>query len=140
MINGTIIHPKILHGLASAGHRSTILVTDAHYAAQTAVGPNATVVLLNLEPGTPTITRVVELLTGYVPVEKYTTMGTPDPEFDEVQQEMATMLGSTAAHAMLDREGFYAAARSADLALCIVTGDTRRFGNVLLTVGVNTGR
>jgi L-fucose mutarotase len=36
----------------------------------------------------------------------------------------------------VDRFGFYALARSENLALCIVTGDSRRFANALLTVGV----
>jgi L-fucose mutarotase len=36
----------------------------------------------------------------------------------------------------VDRFGFYDLARSENLALCIVTGDSRRFANALLTVGV----
>jgi L-fucose mutarotase len=140
VINGRIIHPTILSALAAAGHRSTILVSDAHYAATTAVGVNAAVVRLNLEKGTPTIPHVVELLASYLPFEKRTTMGTPDPEFGEVQREIEAILGPDVAHESIERGDFYAAARSNDLALCIVTGDTRRFGNVLLTVGVNTGQ
>jgi L-fucose mutarotase len=36
----------------------------------------------------------------------------------------------------VSREQFYALATSADVALVVVTGDTRRFGNVALRVGV----
>jgi L-fucose mutarotase len=38
------------------------------------------------------------------------------------------------------RAEFYALARDPNLALCIVTGDTRRFCNALLTVGVDRSR
>jgi L-fucose mutarotase len=137
MINGRIIHPTIIAALAAAGHRSTVLITDAHYAASTGVGHNATLVHLNLEAGTPTIPRVVELVAATVPVERCTTMHNPEPDHGGVQAEVATILGAAVPHDELSREDFYAAARSDDLALCVVTGDTRRFGNVLLTVGVN---
>ena len=36
----------------------------------------------------------------------------------------------------LDRHAFYAAARSDDLAVVVVTADVRQYANLLLTVGV----
>lgn len=138
MINGQIIHPRIIAALAAAGHRSTVLIADAHYAASTAVGPNATLVHLNLEAGSPTIPHVVELVAAMIPIEKRTSMQSSEADFGGVQAEIATILGPALPHCELSREEFYTASRSDDLALCIVTGDIRRFGNVLLTVGVNT--
>ena len=50
---------------------------------------------------------------------------------------VGAILGAEIPHRTVAREEFYALARSEDLVLCIVTGDTRRFANTLLTVGVN---
>jgi L-fucose mutarotase len=136
MINARIIHPVIIGALASAGHGSTILVADAHYAVSTTIGANADVVFLNLESGSPSITRVVELIAAMVAIESLSTMSNPNGESGEIQEEIALLLDSTVPHRRISREEFYAAARSENLALCIVTGDIRRFGNVLLTLGV----
>lgn len=43
--------------LASSG--ITVLITDGHYSAATAVGPNAQTVLLNLQPDLPTVPQVL---------------------------------------------------------------------------------
>ena len=135
MINARIIHPVIIGALASAGHGSTILVADAHYAVSTTIGANADVVFLNLESGLPSITRVVELISAMVAIESLSTMMNPSDDSGGIQAEIGKLLGSVP-HNRITREDFYAATRSENLALCIVTGDTRRFGNVLLTLGV----
>lgn len=140
MIRGLITHPIILGTLAAAGHRSTLLICDGHYAAATSVGPNAVVVHLNLEAGNPTVPRVVELIAGAVVIEKRTIMEVPEERFARVQDEVNLVLGSDVELETVSREDFYTAARSTNLALCVVTGDVRRFSNVLLTVGVNMER
>ncbi len=136
MINARIIHPVIIGALASAGHGSTILVADAHYAVSTTIGANADVVFLNLEAGLPSITRVVELISATVAIESLSTMSNPNDDSGGIDEELAHLLTFDVPHRQIGREEFYAATRSENLALCIVTGDTRRFGNVLLTVGV----
>lgn len=138
MISSPIIHPPILHALAAAGHRSTILIADAHYAAATAVGSRATVAYLNFTAGTPLTTEVIETLIKVVPIEKHTSMAAPDDTASAVQAQIRAILGGGMPHEEIARGDFYAMARSDDLALCIVTGDTRRFANAILTVGVNT--
>lgn len=40
----------------------------------------------------------------------------------------------------LDRFVFYDAACSSDLALAVITGDTRTYANLLLTIGVRAER
>ncbi|HEX4444418.1 MAG TPA: RbsD/FucU domain-containing protein [Galbitalea sp.] len=138
VLNTPIIHPGILAGLASAGHKSMILVTDGYFAASTTTGPNADRVYLNLEAGSPTVTRVVELIARMVPIEGCSRMTVPAGGSDEVQVEVQRILGDGVPCESLERDEFYASARSVDLALCIVTGDTRRFANVLLRVGPGT--
>jgi L-fucose mutarotase len=140
MLNTPIIHPGILASLASAGHKSTILVADGYFAASTTTGPNADRVYLNLEPGSPTVTRVIELLAKMVPIEHWAGMKVPEDVSDEVQAEVAHELGDSIPREQLERGDFYSRARSVDLALCIITGDTRRFANVLLTVGSGTAQ
>ncbi|MCZ4590216.1 RbsD/FucU family protein [Rhodococcus opacus] len=137
MITSRLTHPDILAALAGAGHGSTVLVTDAHYAARTAVGANATTVHLNLEAGRPRVPQVLAVLLDSIPIEKITRIRpsadcTPCPIHDEID----TLLTPTLPRELVDRFDFYALARSPDLALAVITGDTRRFGNVLLTVGV----
>jgi L-fucose mutarotase len=138
MISAPIIHPIILGSLAAAGHRSTILVTDAHYAAATTVCPRSTIVHLNFTAGTPLITEVIAALLQMIPVERHTSMRGPAAHLQGVANEVNALLGPGVPHDEVEREEFYRLARSDDLALCIVTGDTRRFANALLTVGVNT--
>ncbi|HEX4401069.1 MAG TPA: RbsD/FucU domain-containing protein [Galbitalea sp.] len=138
VLNTPIVHPGILAGLASAGHKSMILVTDGYFAASTTTGPNADRVYLNLEAGSPTVTRVIELIARMVPIEQCTGMRAPAGGSNEVQLEVQRLLGNGVPSENLERDDFYALARSVDLALCIVTGDTRRFANVILTVGSGT--
>ncbi|TFD09406.1 MULTISPECIES: RbsD/FucU family protein [unclassified Cryobacterium] len=137
MITSRLIHPQILGALAGAGHGSTVLITDGHYPARTAVGPNAKTVHLNLEAGVPTVPDVLCLILESIPVEKITMIRpAPDAIPSQVQDEVVETIAGMVTADFVDRFAFYTVARSPDLALCIVTGDVRRFANVLLTVGV----
>jgi L-fucose mutarotase len=129
MIANRLIHPTILATLAEAGHGSTVLIADGHYPARTAVGVNARTVHLNLEAGVPTVPAVLELILESVSIEKFTRMR-PSPEAppSSIHEEIEALIERGAS--------FYDLARASDLALCVVTGDTRRFANVLLTIGV----
>lgn len=136
MIASRLIHPDILSALARAGHRSRILITDAHYATSTAVNARATVCHLGYTPGLPTIPEIVELIAENIAIEASVAMQSPSDVTREVQDQIRAALADDIPHDDVTRQEFYDLARSQDLALCIVTGDTRRFGNVLLTVGV----
>jgi len=137
MITGTLTHPQIISALASAGHGATILVADGHYSAATAVGPNASTVYLNLEAGTPTVPQVLEVILKTVQVEKLTRI-TPSADASPclVHSEIDRLMPEGLDDDFVDRFDFYNLARSENLALCIVTGDSRRFANALLTLGV----
>jgi len=137
MIGSRLIHPVIIGTLAGAGHGSTVLITDGHYPARTAVGPNSTTVHLNLEAGVPKGPAVLRLLLETVPVERITRIRpAADSLPSQVQDEMDAVVAGQVETESVDRFAFYGLARLPDLALCIVTGDTRRFANVLLTLGV----
>jgi len=137
VLNNRLIHPVILAALARAGHGSTVLIADGHYPAGTAVGVNATTVHLNLEAGVPTVPAVLSVLLETVPVEKVTRIQPSEDALpSQVQAEIDSLLNDQIPSELVERFDFYDAARSRDLALCVVTGDERRFANVLLTIGV----
>ncbi|WP_409464980.1 RbsD/FucU domain-containing protein [Amycolatopsis sp. GA6-003] len=136
MIANTITHPEVLSALARAGHGSTVLVADGHWAANRA-GPRARTVFLNLTAGTPTVPEVTAVVRGTVHIERITQMRpSPDSLPSEVQDQTAALFSPGVPRTLVSREEFYALAGSDDLVLAVVTGDRRRFGNVLLHVGV----
>lgn len=140
MLLTELIHPEILSALAGAGHGAGILIADGHYPASTATGPRSAIVHLNLAPGLLDATAVLDVLMRAVPIESAQVMippsGQPEPEaIADYRARLAPRPIET-----LDRFAFYDAARSPDLALAIVTGDTRTYANLLLTIGVREER
>ena len=51
MLKGNLLHAPIFDALGRAGHGSKILIADGNYPASTTLGPNATLVCLNMAPG-----------------------------------------------------------------------------------------
>jgi L-fucose mutarotase len=135
MLKQRLTHPQILEALASAGHGSKILITDGNYPASTKLGENATLVYLNLAPGKPTVTEVLDILLTAVPVEDAGVM-TPDegPE-PPIFQEFRSLMPDTNL-TKFGRFEFYEEASGADTCLQIVTGEQRIYANLLLTIGV----
>lgn len=136
MLTSALIHPQLLSALGRAGHGATVLLADGHYPASTAVGPNAEVIHLNLLPGVVDVPTVLAPLLAVMPWEAATVMVPPagDPEPVAVQEYRKTF--AALEFRTLDRFAFYAAARSTDLAVVVVTADIRTYANLLLTVGV----
>ncbi|MFE2560236.1 RbsD/FucU domain-containing protein [Streptomyces sp. NPDC059352] len=131
-----LLHPGILEALAGAGHGARVLITDGHYPASTAVGERARTVHLNLAPGLLDVTTVLDALLPVLPVESAQVMTPPEgapepPAIAEYRARLAHVPVGT-----LGRLDFYDAARSADLALTVVTADIRTYANLLLTIGV----
>lgn len=136
MLLTDLLHPGILEALAGAGHGARVLLADGHYPASTATGDRARTVHLNLTPGLLDVTTVLDVLLNALPVESAQVMvppeGEPEPAaIAEYRARLAPVPVGT-----LDRFAFYDAARSPDLALAIVTADTRTYANLLLTIGV----
>ena len=139
MLDGTLIHPRILGALAAAGHGSTVLVADGNYPSATGGHPAAERVFLNLRRGLPTVPEVVAVLLTAVPVEAAAVMAPDDGEPPAVHREFGALLGPAVTVTAVSRSAFYAAARSPDLALIVATGDERHYANLLLTLGVRDG-
>ena len=137
MLNHQLTHPTILAALASAGHGSKVLISDGHYPHSTGANPAAQRAYLNLSPDRLLVTEVLEALVDAVPIEAAAVM-TPPPELPEpaVFADFRAALPGVPALDGLDRFAFYDAARGADTALVIATGDRRTYANLLLTLGV----
>ena len=135
MLTHRLIHPDILQALASAGHGSKVLITDGNYPAITQIGENAALVYLNLAPGIPSVTEVLDVLLSAIPVEDAAVM---DPETGPEPSIFAEFRGLLPGTELmrLGRFEFYEDASGPDTCLQIVTGDQRLYANLLLTIGV----
>ncbi|MFJ1729896.1 RbsD/FucU domain-containing protein [Streptomyces sp. NPDC088254] len=136
MLLTELLHPGILQALAGAGHGARVLLADGHYPASTAVGERARTVHLNLSPGVLNVTTVLGVLLRALPVESAQVMVPPEGEPEPPAVAEYRSLLAPVAVDDLGRFAFYDAARSPDLALAIVTADTRTYANLLLTIGV----
>jgi len=145
MLKGRLLHPQITAALARAGHGSKVLISDGNYPHWTTRGPNAEVVYLNLAPGVPTVTDVLNVLVDVIPIEQAEIMDTnksgaytmaKDPE---VWGEFQQILKNTDCRGELtkvERFQFYKAAGTPEVCLTIATGEQRIYANLLLTIGV----
>lgn len=136
MLKTNLLHPDILRGLASAGHGSKVLLADGNYPFTTGSNPSANIVFLNLAPGLLTVTDVLEVIEGAVPIESAHVMVPADGQEPPIFSEFRELLGDGIALEHLGRFEFYEAARDPDLALVIATGEQRVYANILLTIGV----
>ncbi|MCL2893137.1 RbsD/FucU family protein [Brenneria tiliae] len=135
MIKSEIIHPELLKILAQCGHKTNILIADANYSFVTNSSRNAQVVYLNFAPGMIGSTAILDKILGYINVEKATLMAYPDDFDNTIEKEYKKLLADTLDIAYVDRNSFYSLVKSDDTLLVIASGETRRFANILLTVG-----
>lgn len=145
MLKSKLIHPDISGIIAQAGHSSKILIADGNYPASSAIGPAAKLVSLNLTPGIPTVSQVLEVLLDAIPIEAVNTMGMPaddpfkldhDPPAWDEYRKIISDEGHDIELKPIDRWEFYDAVASRDHVLTIQTGDQALWANLLLTVGV----
>lgn len=135
MIKLDIIHPDLLQTLALCGHKANILIADANYSFLTNSAPQARIIYLNFSPGLISSVLILKKILGYINVEKATLMSSP-VEFDNtIEREYRDILSEIATFDYVERNDFYALSKSSDTMLVIASGETRRFANILLTVG-----
>lgn len=136
MLKTKLLHPEILDVLGRCGHFARILIADGNFSFATKPLPGARRVYLNLMPGVPTVTQVLEALVETIPFQAALAVAPPEEHFRAVHAEYRKLLPPEIAWSEKDRDSFYLEVQSPDTALVIATGDTRRFANLLLTVGV----
>ena len=91
---------------------------------------------LNLAPDLLTVTDILKVIREYISVEKYMFMTPPDENEQPIHREFGELLGKNTAFQKLKRAEFYSEASSDDVCLAIASGETRRFANILLVIGV----
>lgn len=135
MLKTKVIHPELLATLAKCGHKAKVLIADSNYSFVTNSSPSAEVVYLNFTPGMIPSVDILEGVSQLINIESATMMAWPD-EFDNtIYCEYLQLLPQGTDIDLVDREAFYASVKSDDTLLVIATGETRRFANLLLTVG-----
>ena len=135
MIKTEIIHPDLLQALAQCGHKANILIADANYSFLTNSSPRARIIYLNFSPGLISSVVILQKMLGYINIEKAVLMSCPDDFDNTLAREYRTLLAESTAVEYVTREAFYALAKSSDTLLVVASGETRRFANILLTVG-----
>jgi len=136
MLKSKLLHPEILRVLAMSGHFSQVLIADGNFPFTSKSRPETTKVYLNLMPGIPKTTDVLEALLDAVPIQEATVMEPPPGESAPVLDEYTQMLSLGTQINHLERYAFYDAVCSPMTSLIIATAETRRFANLLLTLGV----
>ena len=136
MLKTPIIHPGLLAALGKCGHKGQILIADSNYAYSSNVNNNAEIVYLNLAPGLIDAQNVLKKVLECINVESATMMLAP-VDFDNVtERSYREILGKEIPIDFLERYAFYDKVKSDATSLVIATGETRRFANIILTVGV----
>lgn len=136
MLKTKLLHPDILRVLGSSGHFSQVLIADGNYPFLSRSGPNTIRVFLNLMPGIPKATEVLDALIDTIPIQEAALMEIPNGERAPIHDEYIGMLPAGLPVQHLERYAFYDAVCSPLTTLMIATGETRRFANLLLTIGV----
>ncbi|TWU47650.1 D-ribose pyranase [Rubripirellula tenax] len=136
MLKTSLIHPGILAALAASGHFSQVLIADGNFPVAGNRGPNASVVHLNLTPGTVDALTVLDVLLTAVPVQAATVMEAPDDFHPPIHKLYRQRLDDAVTWTQMERWAFYDKIASPRTTLMIATGEQRRFANLLLEIGV----
>jgi L-fucose mutarotase len=131
-----IFTPDLLHALASMGHGDEIAIVDANFPG-TALAQR----LVHL-PGLSS-PAVLEAILSLLPIDDFVpepawtmeVVGDPEARLPVIDQLHAVVAKhDTRPLARLERHAFYARAKAAFL--IVQTGETRKYGNILLKKGV----
>lgn len=133
MLSQPLTHPDMLAALAAAGHGSTVLIADGNYPHATAVGANARRIYLNLRPGMINVEDILSTLVSTVAIERAQVMNSASGQEPAVFAEFRALLPGIELEG-LERQAFYDAACSRNLAVAIASGDVRHNANLLLTL------
>ncbi|MCT1760076.1 RbsD/FucU family protein [Micrococcus luteus] len=143
MIRGGLLHPELLSALAAAGHGTKVLIADALFPQDTAVRPGARRVFLNLTPGTVSAREILRAVAVTVDLEAAVSMSDADggdsPSVLEMREDLADYRhggGQEVALSSMERFAFYEATAAEDVSMVVVSGETRPYSNLLLTIGV----
>jgi len=136
MLKLRLLHPDILMALGSSGHGAKVLIADGNFPLSTRAPEHCQKVFLNLSPDLLTVTDVLKVIKEYIPIETVVLMVPPDEIEHPIHKEILDILSDS--EIVIKRERrfeFYREVKSENTCLAIATGETRRFGNVLIIIG-----
>ena len=145
MLKTQLLHPDILATIARAGHHGKILIADGNYPASSTLGPNAKLISLQLMPGVPTVTQVLQAILATAPIERANTMDyertgqyalSEDPPVWPQFRQAIKAAGLKLELEPIEKWQFYKEVATPDHILTIQTADQQRFANLLLSIGV----
>jgi L-fucose mutarotase len=132
-----ILSPELLQAMASMGHGDTIVIADGNFPAATMAKR------LYRLPGIPA-PRVLEAVMSLLPLDTFVekpvavmqVVGDPaavPPPVKEFQAVMARMVDRAVTFEVVERYAFYERAKAAFAV--VATGESRPYGNVIVTKG-----
>ena len=136
MLKYQLIHPELLHALAMSGHHDQVLIADGNFPVQSRVPARAHVVHLNLAPGLLTVTDILRVLVGAIPLEKAVMMIQEDGTEPSIGQDFRQILPNGLPLEAIPPMAFYQVVGSEHTTLAIASGEQRLYANLLLTIGV----
>ena len=134
MLKTKLIHPEIIAALSQCGHGSKVLIADGNYPLAEKSG-SAKKIYLGVQPGSPTVTQVLEAIHSVCEIEKAEVMLPEDGSTPEIFSEFQRELGGMELDG-LGRYPFYEACMTPGaIYLAISTGEQRTYANILITIG-----
>ncbi len=136
MLKTRLLQPEMLDALARSGHFSQVLLADGNYPFISKSHPDTRRVFLNLAPGITRTTDVLSVLLDTVPVQSALMMEIPNGAVAPIVGEYRSLLPAGVEIEYAERQEFYRRVALPATSLLVATGETRRFANILLTLGV----
>lgn len=134
MLKTKLINPDIMREIVKCGHGDKILITDGNYPLESKTG-NAVKLYPVLTKDCPTATQVLDAILSVINVEAAEVMAPDDGTVPEIFAEFSEMLPGIE-FKKHSRYGFYDAASDEDVRIAILSGESRIYANILLTVGI----
>lgn len=130
-----LIHPQLLEAIAKCGHGDKILISDGNYPLDSKSG-NAEKIYLGLSKDCPTVTDILRTLKSVVSFEKAELMSPAENNLPEIFKEFHSLLDGVEFECY-SRQEFYDICQRENVKVAIMSGESRTYANILLTIGVS---
>ncbi len=134
MIKSHLLHPDILNALASNGHGAKVLIADGNFPILTGTPASCKRIFLNLAPDILTVPEVLKVIKDAIVIETAVVMLPENGVKGSVHQEFDRILDGMNIQGK-KRHDFYDEVNTKETCLAILTGETRRYANILIEIG-----
>jgi len=136
MLKIDCLHPEMLKTTACMGHGDKLLIVDGNYPVDTNTNKEAVKIYLNLTRGIPNVTNVLDVISKTIAIEKAEVMMPDSGQEPQIYDEFRKVIGNGMELEKHSRFEFYDECKKEGLKMVIITGETRIYANLLLTMGV----